>query len=158
MRRNAIAACALLAILPLLAGCGGGKAANAQEARAFVLALATSIVENDKEKIALSCLDMAGLGDNAVAARDWDNPGGKERIKENRRRELRLIMRDAGIEKTTDVDRLGQALKVAVQGKQAEVTFEIAGGEKTAAELVILRVLETDMGWKLSDYERKMIR
>lgn len=164
----AAAAAALFPCALLLAGCGGtDPKLEEPQIRAFVRELAKALIENDKEKVAAFILPMAGQAGSPVAAQDWDTPEGRERIREGNRRQLRAILLDAGIMKEADLkggfpdekalERLDQALRIGIDGKNASVWFDIAGNARRMAEVVTFRLSKVEAGWRLGDYSRDMV-
>jgi len=167
LRRPALAAAALAAASLLLPACGGvDPKVEEPLVREFVRTFARALIQNDKEKIAAFILPMAGQGNNPLGAQEWDNPEGREKIKEGNRRQLRQLLLDAGVMTQeqlkngmvdeTKVEALDKALRVWVDGKNARGTFEIAGGPRRMTEDVTFLFAKTEQGWSLADYSREI--
>lgn len=153
--RLAAAFAALLGGALLLAACGGTNPAVEEPlVKEFVRELARALVQNEKDRIASYILPNAGQGNNPIGAQEWDNPEGREKIKEGNRRQLRKTLLDAGIMSEEQlktgvvdeakIDRLIQALRVHVDGVNAIGRFDIAGGPGRLPEVVTWKFIKTD--------------
>ena len=169
IRRFAAAVAALLAVAILVPACGGvDPRVEEPVVRSFVRDLARALIQNDKEKVAAFILPMAGQGNNPLGAQEWDNPEGREKIRDGNRRQLRQLLLDAGVIKEEQlktgivdeagVTRLDQAMKIYIDGKNARGTFELAAGPHRMAEDVTWLFAKTEQGWRLADYDRQMKR
>ena len=167
MRRLLIAAAALLSSAFLLAACGGTNPAIEEPViRATIKDLARNLWSNDKDKVAAVVLTRAGQGSNPLGAQQANTAEGRKEINEGNRRNLRAILRDAGIMSDADlkgtvvdetaISRLDSALKVHIQDVNALVTFEIAGTGIRAAELVTFKLQKSGQKWLMYDFEREM--
>ena len=154
MRRAWLAAAVLLAAA--LPGCGPNNKEQEPALKAMLRDLARSVVVNDKPAIQQYIIVTAGMEGSPMAAKDADTPEGRESLYEANRRWIRLCFRDAGIQAEADVENFMQAIRFSIDGKNSWVTFEIAAEGRRAAEIVTWRLTNTDKGWKIFQYGRKM--
>jgi hypothetical protein len=115
--------------------------------------LSTAVIRNDEDKLDTYVLARAGQHD-PVGAKDLDTPEGRARIQKGNRHWVRTAYKDAGIVSEKDIPTFMSALHIGISGIDAQVTFEIAGSGRRAAEIVTFNWTKTDKGWRMIDYFR----
>ena len=159
MRRAWIAAAATaLALFAATAvpGCSADSREQEPGLKAMLRDLAKAVVANDKPTIQNYIVVTAGMAGSPMAAKDADTPEGRELLYEANRRWIRLCFRDSGIQTDADVETFMQAIRFSIDGKNAWVNFEIEGAGRRVAEIVTLRLTNTEKGWRIFEYGREM--
>lgn len=147
----------LLAAGLLAAGCGPNEAAIQREIQEATTALVKKGIAKDRDAIKTYYLPNAGI-DNPIAAQSWDTKEGRAEIQEKNYKDLRYAIRDSGIDEKGGEQKLLGALKVYATGSASgRCEWEFKKDEKSVPELFWMTWSKTDQGWKVSNYERKML-
>ncbi len=145
----------------LAAACGPNIQLEQSNVRTMLRDLADALIKKDHDRVASHVDNFLAIGpSNPAAAKGWETEEGREKIKEEHYRWLKIAINDAGITDSAAVERLLDNTTIFIgSSNNGTAAFEIAAdkAKHRLKERVLLSLSRDREGrWRVSGYTREI--